>query len=720
MPPTPEIRLSPARVVGATFTLIALAAACGKSKPTEPRVATSLNVVAGSAQVGEIGVTLPVKVKVVARDAEGPIPGAKIHAAPQNQQSGNVSPENSSTDASGASEFTWTLGPEVGAQGLIFTSGTITPVSASATGSQGAAVGLVAVSELLQFAVVSRNVTSLPSVRVFDTFGNPSPGIVVTFFPTAPGSVLTGTTQTSNQSGIATIGSWSVGPDALLYGVRATIPRGATAVFEARGIPATLTQVAGNGQTSNVGTALPVAPAVRATRDDGSPLPGVSVLFLVTSGGGSFQSATVTTGSDGIARPANWILGTTPGVNRAEAFVSGRDPVLFSATGVPAAPGSLLGSSVVMQSAFFGNFVAKPPSVVVRDLAGNPVAGETVTFTVAQGDGQLTGATQISDFLGRATLPAWRLGGAASHGVSASLGALPPIAFSAIASAPPPSTFGLEVRFLTPPSGPQQLAFDQAVARWKQILLSGGAPYPISEPAFGTCPAMNETVPGLVIFATIAVIDGPGSVLGQAGPCIVRDDSGFLPAMGIMKFDVADLATLETSGRLNDVILHEMGHVLGFGTMWNFDPFPGVQPANALLTGEGGGDPFFNGPATRSAFLAAVAPGRTFTGTPVPVENSGGPGTRDSHWREAIFSNELMTGFISPTGIPNPLSAFSAASFRDLGYVVNDAPADAFSFLAFLRAGPDLTPFELREERIPVPIVVKNRQGRTVARVPRL
>jgi glutamine synthetase len=26
----------------------------------------------------------------------------------------------------------------------------------------------------------------------------------------------------------------------------------------------------------------------------------------------------------------------------------------------------------------------------------------------------------------------------------------------------------------------------------------------------------------------------------------------------------------------------------------------------------------------------------------VPVENSGGPGTRDGHWRESVFSNELM------------------------------------------------------------------------------
>src|SRR4051794_6205534 len=51
--------------------------------------------------------------------------------------------------------------------------------------------------------------------------------------------------------------------------------------------------------------------------------------------------------------------------------------------------------------------------------------------------------------------------------------------------------------------------------------------------------------------------------------------------------------------------------------------------------------------------------------TPVPVENTGGPGTRDSHWREAVFGNELMTGFVGPAG--NPLSRTTVGSLQDLG-----------------------------------------------------
>ena len=36
-----------------------------------------------------------------------------------------------------------------------------------------------------------------------------------------------------------------------------------------------------------------------------------------------------------------------------------------------------------------------------------------------------------------------------------------------------------------------------------------------------------------------------------------------------MSFDTADLARMEADGSLTDVILHEMGHVLGFGTLWS-------------------------------------------------------------------------------------------------------------------------------------------------------
>jgi hypothetical protein len=59
------------------------------------------------------------------------------------------------------------------------------------------------------------------------------------------------------------------------------------------------------------------------------------------------------------------------------------------------------------------------------------------------------------------------------------------------------------------------------------------------------------------------------------------------------------------------------------------------------------------------------------------VENGGGPGTRDAHWRESVFFDELMTGYVGP-GRDLPLSRVTIASLADLGYQINMAAADPF------------------------------------------
>ncbi len=124
-----------------------------------------------------------------------------------------------------------------------------------------------------------------------------------------------------------------------------------------------------------------------------------------------------------------------------------------------------------------------------------------------------------------------------------------------------------------------------------------------------------------------------------------------------MSFDTADLAKMGTDGTLNDVITHEMGHVLGIGTLWD---------RKGLLKNAGRQNPTFTGSGAMQEYKVLRATGRSKR---VPVENTGGPGTRDGHWREVVFRNELMSGFISTPG--NPLSRVTVASLGDLGYQVD-------------------------------------------------
>jgi hypothetical protein len=95
----------------------------------------------------------------------------------------------------------------------------------------------------------------------------------------------------------------------------------------------------------------------------------------------------------------------------------------------------------------------------------------------------------------------------------------------------------------------------------------------------------------------------------------------------------------------------------------------------------------------------------------VPVENTGGPGTADSHWRESVFGNELMTGTVNEV---NPLSRVTLGSMADLGYAVNLADADPYTLSPGLRAfsrGPGI---ELKNDVLRVPLHEVDDAGRVV------
>ena len=72
----------------------------------------------------------------------------------------------------------------------------------------------------------------------------------------------------------------------------------------------------------------------------------------------------------------------------------------------------------------------------------------------------------------------------------------------------------------------------------------------------------------LLIDASVVAIDGAGGILGQAGPDWVRSAS-LLPFHGEMEFDSADVSSMYNGGTLYSVILHEIGHILGLGTLWS-------------------------------------------------------------------------------------------------------------------------------------------------------
>src|ERR1700682_341073 len=214
---------------------------------------------------------------------------------------------------------------------------------------------------------------------------------------------------------------------------------------------------------------------------------------------------------------------------------------------------------------------------------------------------------------------------------------------------PPPSAqsaYRVDLRYFgAGVSASDQVLFTNAAARIKQIVV--GAPPLVN--ATGADPAKNcgatgvpvfqGTIDGIVIYASMDSIDGPGKILAQSGPCYIRQNGAlndYRTSIGVMKFDTADIGRLAASGNLQEVITHEMLHVLGFGSFWD------STSAKLLIT---------YGPHVSYIGAGGIAGCKSVGGintcaTSVPVEGTqGGTGTINSHWRGTTFGKQLMNGF---------------------------------------------------------------------------
>jgi hypothetical protein len=538
----------------------------------------------------------------------------------------------------------------------------------------GVAAKISVVSGADQVAPVGTGVETSPIVQVTDDQGNALRGVSVHFAVGLGGGTVVGDSAVTDADGRAAVGEWilgtSPGTNTLTATVRATV---LTATVTATGVAGGGVSLRSSGQQgfiALIGQAVSPAPAVLVLDSFGNPVSGVSVTFTASQGGGSVTGSTVTTGSNGVAQVGAWHLGGTPGFNVLTARLASGPTVSFTAQALTSAP-QLTATSPSSQAGFLNFPVPSIPRVQITTATGVPLSGVPVTFTTTGGDAVVSGGVAISNANGIASPDDWRLRSNPNSTViaTAALGATP-VTFTATGA---PASFLIDVRFLTSMSPDVRDAFVTAALRWMRIITTHLTGVPVNLPANACAesqPAMNEDVTDIVIFANVSPIDGPGNILGAAGPCAVRSTTQ-LPVVGSMQFDSADLQTLVNSGQIVATITHEMAHVLGFGTIWG---------SRGLTSGSGGADPIFIGPATL-AMWPPFGTSLNYTGQPVPLENcpTCGAGTRDVHWREAVFEAELMTGFIESSTVPMPLSKLTIASLKDLGYQVDFSQADLFA-----------------------------------------
>lgn len=210
---------------------------------------------------------------------------------------------------------------------------------------------------------------------------------------------------------------------------------------------------------------------------------------------------------------------------------------------------------------------------------------------------------------------------------------------------------------------PNQQVEDQLeeARAWLNQLL----PDPVQEISYGGDPNFNQ----ILVDVSFPTIDGSNNILAQAGPYL-PSPRGSIPVRADMQVDIADAEIFAAAGNLLPVVIHELFHALGFGTITS-NAASGPLCANDQYTGAN-----------------AVAEYATLTGraeTFIPVQ------TGCAHWREngttssvagsALpnhFDTELMTAFYD-SGTINPASRMTIAVLEDLGYTnVNYALAEAY------------------------------------------
>lgn len=330
--------------------------------------------------------------------------------------------------------------------------------------------------------------------------------------------------------------------------------------------------------------------------------------------------------------------------------------------------------SVASWNATSAQVLMPVPTFEVRDVNGVAIADVPVTVRVASGGGSITSPATLS-LAGPTPIGQWTLGSQPGpQSVTVSVVGVPALVISVNAVA---SAYNIDLRYRgTPPSASIQQAFTNAVIRIRGAI-SGDTPgNQVNETIPTWCVpsgpvVLNEFIDDLLIFVSVDSIDGVGDVLGSAGPCYVND-SGSTTVIGSMRFDSADLPMLEARGRLETVILHEMLHVIGVGTLWG-DLLVDRQTAGVRFTGT----------QARDA-CASLVGGAAPCASAVPVENcldlaigqTCGAGTQDAHWKESVFQSELMTGYLGSGD--QPLSSFTLLSLADIGYQVNPAAASAY------------------------------------------
>lgn len=229
------------------------------------------------------------------------------------------------------------------------------------------------------------------------------------------------------------------------------------------------------------------------------------------------------------------------------------------------------------------------------------------------------------------------------------------------ASEADPLAFSIELNFgigLTGLTDSAKTAIEDAVLFWEDV---------ITHSSFDTAQTLEVTLAATDlggregILAYVPFLQ-PTQLLTTTGdPGVLEAGDRLLPTSGdivLNQFYFDDYN--QDPSYIADIVRHEMGHVLGIGSLWDYN--------EGLINRR---DSTYSADTYAGAVYGEML--GTFEQTAVPIEPF-----VNGHWDESVFESELLTPQAEGIGAEMPLSNLTIASLRDLGWNVNFGVAEDF------------------------------------------
>jgi alpha-tubulin suppressor-like RCC1 family protein len=387
--------------VSSAVILLAIVSGCGGKESTNPtQTASALIRVSGNGQSGTVGEVLPNALVVKVVDAAGAgVPDVAVEWL-VSSGAGGVNANRTTTDQSGQTLVTLTLGPAPGTNTVSASVAQLAPVTFTAT-----AIGPPA---KLSYGVQPTSVTAgAPIVQavqvvVQDAQGNIAPTatssvtLAITPGTGTTGATLGGTLTQTAVSGVATFSNLTIDKAGNSYALTATAS-GLTSV-----VSTTFTVSVGPAarlafalQPSDVTAGAAIAPAVQVVVQDaqGNTVPTAtnSVTLAITPStgapGATLGGMLTQTGVSGVATFSNLAISKAGTGYTLTATASGLTSVVSTTFAVNVGPAAKLAFVVQPSNVTAGAAIAPAVQVVVQDAQGNtvPTATNSVTLGITGG-----------------------------------------------------------------------------------------------------------------------------------------------------------------------------------------------------------------------------------------------------------------------------------------------------------------------------------------------